>query len=556
MSVTMRRVAKLVLSGVFFLLFHTSGSQTFISTDPQELRRVLDKTVAEVAGAEAVVVDPRLLEQMSQSLGIYAFNFCSSPTQDCGTTLSGGPTMRKAVADHLRVLRELPNSPIQVFGDRLANGEFPMAGWPTHQTVEVGLLKLPPALHGVPLHMRFATGLMRLGAGKVLLALPGPLTLEANVGGKYARWTAVVPNRQTATLNLEGDLSNAARPLQPLPTAFCRQSDAVPVRGPFEVFNHGRATFTEDPRVRAANQAPFLTQHGVDISVATEPGIACDSDCEYSLSSLFADAVATWRVGCARCEANALVVLRSNTTVWIDWRIARRLRLAAEGAAVKLDLSEIDIDEQTTNGVQTFADLSADTTALTRLCRIRPEDAPWVATAQQLACQRTNVPTASAHTIRPVVTLTQGDTSCGKLAIACGLPRAGIEISLSVYRYALPGFVGNGDIVIGPNSSGPILEMRHVIMHEVGHWFGVPHAQVAGTDQFLDVMAETYGEGSECLAAQSLRMFSNAGDLRWPHRIEQGGALMAPRGSTPQRRDAAGASLQIRRDGSSSLSTR
>jgi hypothetical protein len=331
----MRRAAKILLWSVFGVLAQASPGQAPLPVDMRELRQVLDNAIAEVGAAERLLVDPRIVEQMAQSLGIYTTNFCS-PKHDCRKTLIESPTMRRAVAAHVRALRALPSAPIQVFGDRLAEGNFPRAGWPSEQTVEVGLLELPATLHRAPLHMRFATGLAKLGTGKALLALPGPITLEANVDGKDSRWTAVVLDRKVATLNLGADVSTVARPLQPLPTAFCRPveftASGLPASSPLAHFNQGRATLREDPKVRAANEAPYLTQHGVDIRVAIEPGITCDRDCEYSLSSLFADAVATWRVGCGRCSPNALVVMRSNSILWIDWRIARRLRLAAQGA--------------------------------------------------------------------------------------------------------------------------------------------------------------------------------------------------------------------------------
>ena len=71
--------------------------------------------------------------------------------------------------------------------------------------------------------------------------------------------------------------------------------------------------------------------------------------------------------------------------------------------------------------------------------------------------------------------------------------------------------------------------MRHVVLHEVGHWFGVPHADVAGQDAMHDVMSKDYSKGELCVSSNSLVMLNNASDLRWEYRTRGGGgALVTP----------------------------
>lgn len=512
-----------------------SCAQTAENSDPQRVRAILAPAVARAAQAENLIVDPRIVDQMVQSLGIYVFNFCSTPAEDCANRVTPGSTdIESAVKAHLRALRELPASPVQVFGDRLAHGKFPLLGWPTHQLAEGGLVALPQRLHAVDINMHFATGVIPLGQGRSLLALPGPITLEATLDEKTERWTVSVPLGKTVTLDVDGRSTLVARPLQPLPSAMCKQSAAIPYRGPLSLFNQGRATFAEEPQVRTANEARYLGQHAIDIRVTTKGDVTCSFTCQYALSALFADAVATWRAGCVRCAPNALVAMRANSLLWIDWRIARRLRVAASGKAIDLDLSKSDLDEGPPASMQLFADLSADEPVREQLCRTHPDAAPWVGTVQQIACEKPTGGNGATKVLRPSVELLSGITACGEGAIACGLPAAGVQVSLRDYRYLLPGFVGTSEIVIGPNRSGEILDMRYVILHEVGHWFGVPHSQVAGADQFLDVMSQGYGEGQACLSGQSMRMLANAGDLRWEYRVKEGGALLAPR-SAPRR---------------------
>lgn len=519
---------------VSMLVAGTATAQQAYRLDLAVLREEIAASVREVASARRLLVDPRIVEQVVQSAGIYASNFCETPVENCSTRLVRGPILRSAVSTHIDRLTKLPNKKVQVFGDLLAEGKLALAGWPSQQFVEVGLLTIPPDLQDTVLNLRFATELSRLGVGVSLLALPGPLTIETASG---KRWTVDVPVRQSVAL--VANRAGLARPLQPQPSALCDHVGLdIPYRGAFALFNQGRTTFAEEPALRAVNEAPYLKQFAVDIQVESEAGVSCDRDCQYSLSALFADALATWRFGCARCDHNALVLLRSNSIMWIDWRLARRLRLVAGGGNTSLDLANAEVDEGAVARVHPYADLSSDATVLLQLCALQSNAAPWVRSAQALACNAsTGAGGASALVLKPTVALRSLKTACGSLAVACGLPNAGVEVNVGAYRYVLPGLVGTAEIILGKNNSvTPILDMRQVITHEVGHWFGVPHAQTGGPDQFLDVMAEAYGEGQACIAPHSLRMLSNAGDLRWTFRVKEGGALLPPRDTAKRTR--------------------
>jgi hypothetical protein len=505
------------------------AQQVPYQVDPAALRSLTNRVTTDVGRSQSLLIDPRILEQIFSSATLYVENFCAAPAENCAEKLSDNTAFRTIVHGYLRDLRSLPKVPIQAFADRLANGKLAMTGWPSYHLVEVGLLEIPPSMRGIPLRMRFATESISLGMGaSALLAMPGNVTLEATIGDNVRLASTEVETGKSTRLALSDDRMDivASGPLKPLPSAFCTNIKQPENRGPFALFNEGRVTIAEDDHVRTANEAPFLKQSAVDIFVRSDTSIVCDAVCLFSLSSLFADAIATWRVGCSRCDPNAMVTLSTMKTIWIDWRAARRLRLASKGTKVNLSLAHRHAEEDSVTQVHHYAHLSGDGTVRKQLCQTPNDSAPWVRVAKQLACSSQSP--ASQGALRPFVSLMAGDTTCGASAIACGLPSAGVEISLKKYRYALPADEVSKEIVIGPNVSGPILDMRHVILHEVGHWFGIPHAQVGGADQLLDVMSEGYDDGEGCVAPHSLRMISNAGDLRWEYRIKSGGALREP----------------------------
>jgi len=266
------------------------------------------------------------------------------------------------------------------------------------------------------------------------------------------------------------------------------------------------------------------------MQISVDGAISCDDECQGALSLLFADSVATWKMGCQRCERDALVMLKTPSKAWLDRRLARRLRMISAGRTVSLDPEDY-VEGDGGDSFSPLADLAAEPEVASQLCAVRPDAARWVQSVQFVLCEPMAQPPRGI--LQPKVRLLAGPTTCGKEAVACGLPEAGIEISFANYRFALPHVTGGGEMIAG--TTGDVLDLRAVVLHEVGHWFGVPHAEVGATDGYLDIMADAYGAGSQCVSPHSLRLTANAGDTRWPFRVVRGGALSGPRQSNASR---------------------
>jgi hypothetical protein len=123
-----------------------------------------------------------------------------------------------------------------------------------------------------------------------------------------------------------------------------------------------------------------------------------------------------------------------------------------------------------------------------------------------------------------------GATACGPAEdfIACGLPGLGIELAVDGSRFDIPSPDGARRLEHNAGADVAPIDIRLVVLHEVGHWFGVPHSDVAGARGIVDIMGATYGDGKLCVSGQGMAMLNNASDTRWPYRVTQGNGLRRP----------------------------
>jgi hypothetical protein len=507
------------------------------SLSTTDVRSLVEAATSQVSSRRRLLIDPRIVDQMTASANLYAQNLCEAQGEDCGKTLRDTNALGQHVDAYLAEVSNLGVRTARSLGDRLSRGRLAMAGWPANVPIDYGWVDVPYELQKHDYFVRLGSDLVALGnGGQAILALPGAFEVTAQKGGDSRAIRLKVESRRSIALTTTEQAKAATGPaaLRPSPNVFCSVS-APPYRGPFSLFNSGRATISESIESRRANEAPHVHQFGLSIDIRNESSIKCDIVCRQAISTLFAEAVAAWRSGCSRCDTNAMSVLSAYGTTWIDWRIGRRLREIAGGSVVPLDLAKPQPGEAetvtaspmggTSAGIHHYMNASADPAIKEALCRLPSGAAPWVPAARSQLC---GAGMATPEILRPVIVLKNAETECGNSAVACALPYQKVEINFREYRYAVSTGTAAGEFVIGTRNSGEVLELRKIILHEVGHWFGVPHAGIAKEEQFLDIMASQYGAGEDCISPHSLRLLTNAADMRWEYRIRSGGALMPP----------------------------
>jgi len=59
-----------------------------------------------------------------------------------------------------------------------------------------------------------------------------------------------------------------------------------------------------------------------------------------------------------------------------------------------------------------------------------------------------------------------------------------------------------------------------IVLHEVGHWFGLPHVESdVGPDGRDEVMFDSGGTDSVCISSAALNMVEAAVDRSWSYRL-------------------------------------
>ena len=123
-----------------------------------------------------------------------------------------------------------------------------------------------------------------------------------------------------------------------------------------------------------------------------------------------------------------------------------------------------------------------------------------------------------------------GGPDCAN-ALACGFPDQSVTLNTPRFRFALmgedrsrPPAVTLGHVTVAQQQGD--IPLHPVILHEVGHWFGLPHVESdIGQDKRDEVMVDSGGTDKVCISRAALNMVDSAVDRSWPLRQSGKGAL-------------------------------
>lgn len=507
---------------------------------PEYVRRQVSEAVEYYTTKRKGGVDPRLTNQLANNVMIFTGNFCLQPAStECTDNFRDSSAFSGIVTDYLDALAEHLPTETQSLADRLAEGNLGKAGWPSTIGLEIGMLEVPDRYRNTRSYLRTATGLLPLGSDATfVLMTEGRATIEFETSeGRRPFTVTIAPGGRHVLDDAESDGDgDDSGDLLPPDEAFC-YSDAplADLVQPLWMFNWGRETFAEAPAVREKNLAPFTRQPVVAITAEIAPTFRCDDDCQADFGALFAQAIAVWRSGCTRCDANALALVRFGKSVWLDWRLSRRLGETRAGKTIDLDLATVEpVEVQRLrispawfgqSQVVPYTELSRDDPARRQICALSNDTAGWVKSARDHLC---DAGIGFPGELRPRILFNDEVTSCGPMALACGLTYGNVEINGAEYAFTVNSGASQRQYRIGNPGAFLAWDLWPVILHEVGHWFGVPHSDIAGDQAANDIMAAGYGAGLPCVSSQSLTMLNNAADMRWEFRTASGGSLLPP----------------------------
>lgn len=551
---------------------HRSNAQVPIS--PKTTRLLVAQALSTAANRRHLLIDPRLTGNVTASVTIFISNFCypsNSPAaiERCDKTVHKKATLTYAVGKFLDEITDSRPAQVKTVGAFLANSigmKMSMTGWPPDENNIFGVIALPPELANACINF---SAMSAHGTSPfpvhAIVTIAGPLTLYIRRGGcRSARHTLSMDIRARSSVALKSTKyinTHQFSRIDPPLDEFCYRYRGPRSTGPTKPFNWGRDRFAETQKTTKEHEAQFSRQPGLDITIINRTSLSCNVACKNGIAATFIQAVAVWRTGCARCSANALVAIRVGPSVWLDQRIAIRLNSlkgtsrssvisplfapsnrhvvntqishkSNRGSSLNLynsdNISRYFISAPSSNAPLTsivgYDNITSDKQLIMKICRLPKDAATWVTGVKRLLCDEPeHIP---VDWLSPKLVVLQESTKCGAVYMACGIPNGIVEISTQNVRYKIS--TPDGPVILGTNDHDVKVELKFVILHEVGHWFGVPHAQRAGPHAFLDIMSNTYGVWHPCVSAQSLIMLNNAADTRWPWRQRRMAGLKPP----------------------------
>lgn len=479
----------------------------------------MDEVVAEaidhVASQSRRAVDPAYAQEMIQSAMLFASSFCydveAKPHDNCRGTIYEPTVLAEEVQLHLADL-EAGTASVLSIGARLAiriGDTIARAGWPEKIDNKVarvafdGLRRVGMVQNGT---------VIDFGKPLVALVLPGNHRFRFQDGTETV---VVVDPRGSANLKPVAGLppTPSVGRLTPVMDRVCRQSGEIDFRSDvLAPFNWGRAQISESERERAKNLAPILHDHVLSIAIVDQFE-RCDAECHAAIATAFARAILTWRAGCDRCDPEALSAVKVDNEVWLDTRLMDRLRdgghveLKADNASTNVRFAGLPTNYPTQSRLVHFEHLSDDRALFSKLCAGNFEGS-WVRLARDEICREAVTGDFQVTLLGPGE-FCEGDDEL----IACAEPGGGVRIALDAVALS-----ADGEHLTGSMETFSV-DVLDLAMHEVGHWFGVPHTDIVDQRAALDIMSATYGDGELCLGGASAAMMISAADMRWPHRL-------------------------------------
>jgi len=534
---------RVLVTFAIFLFLTLLKTEAVGASAPPTLEKIkdrVDSAVYKSARTLKLGVDPQLSGEMLADAVLFFGNFCfdDDTLKACSDLLDDGSKMREVITAYLEDSKARPPM-IRTIASRLSTEigrTMSDVGWPSQKDNSVGVINVPVELQNSEINLYTATGRSQVGGpASALLMSPGSLQLVATLEDKTEVYGSVelAPRGLQDWIVDKNSEKKSSGAIDVTLESYCARGPEAGFSGPLAIFNWGRRTIGESAFERDSHLAPSAHQIGLDISVEDQTG-TCSASCSEGLGIMFAEAVAIWRSGCARCRDYALSVIRVGDRVWMDRRLIDRLHKNADS----LESTDADTTQARSDSLMKYlsapsvsvpqslvvgyVQVTGDADLKERICLLEAkEDMDWIAFSQGFLCpESASVPEMELH---PKVVISKGWTDCEKDAIACAIPGGNVQITTAEYAYEIPGT--SGFATLGESTEKQKYNIRPIILHEVGHWFGVPHPEAVGAP-IVDIMSGVYNPDNECVSAESLSMLNNAADDRWEYRAKDNQGLL------------------------------
>jgi hypothetical protein len=446
--------------------------------------------------AHAVLFDSALPVQVGAAIHNFRGTLCYQGTDTaCRKLLSDDDRLDRIVAAYLdRAILGKKQSVATLFALLCAaiDVESERTGWPPEEAKRYQVYELPQSMRGNVMLVTDRGIVTRPYGIERIAVLPGIHTIATARGSNERKLYELTMGEGTAELKpIQGTVSSEPDrgtdwSLVCMQEGVRSRIEGQPVWGP------GRDLVVQRP-------AQFISAVGLSITIDA-PAVECNTTCRGAIRNAALDSIAFWRAACSRCERNHLLAVRVDGEMFIDER------LTLEGPAVLTPGgSGTTFFALSGRPVAQYVRLTATPPAVT--ARLRADATPL---AKFLAGNDSGAP--AMH-----IAVAGRPSRCGGSADVIGCAGAGMPIELNANDFV---FVGNDSPLFGRGEERIRLDI--VMLHEIGHWFGLPHVDpLRSVDKSRHAIMEPgyIGDG-QCITRGELGLLDDAADLGWTLRLK------------------------------------
>jgi hypothetical protein len=348
------------------------------------------------------------------------------------------------------------------------------------------------------------------------------------------RGAAVMTQIGSRTLARNNTFLSVSSRVEPQFDRYCLEKQVDPSEPLYRLSQNARNTDIKRPSAFYAATVVRIRLEG------SAPD--CEAACRRWVGVLAVQALADWRAGCAFCPPQTLSMVEVGddkyvSTQYIDW-----IQFLDDSSDSTPDPNADPFGSETgwsivgaissSVGFQRL-DSAKDLPEVCAPAKVKYGGGiPELAQARLCSTQKLACETVAGCEEIPIHL---GSATCvGPNTLACGFPDRGVMLNTSGFQFTIiqADLAGSHSALRIGALSGSQKEMEiplfPVLLHEVGHWFGLPH--IVQSDDETEIMINTGGTDHVCISRAALNMEARAVDQDWPFRLKvTQGLRYAPR---------------------------
>jgi ankyrin repeat protein len=260
---------------------------------------------------------------------------------------------------------------------------------------------------------------------------------------------------------------------------------------------------------------PQLFSTGPVLSVEIkDPSHLCNSTCTADMRVAIVASIMAWKSLCSRCTLANLMVIRFGQISYVNSQTVSILEgFVASNRPLPRPEERL---QQLANGPTSYDLMDDSLPKLATVCKSNPAQ-PFGELCGHYA---------AINEMPLTIEISNKEDTCGSaIHIACASPDGVVQLRATDHVFLVntgdsssPRF-GNGD---------KVYDLSAVLVHEFGHFFGVPHIadQTTASGSHVDAMTPHY-DRRFCVTKADSTMLDQATDPRWPFRLDGCAGLTA-----------------------------